>query len=375
MRLYQRGGFYWVDATLADKRRIRKPTGIAVGTGDDKTRAKAEREGERIVSEAGRPGTVTLRQALQYSYDTNWSGKASAKSMEHMIGVLSRHLGHYDINAVTYGILKDYGDALIREKYAPATVNHRMTAIGVALREQVRRGALKARPEIPYWTENNTREVYISHEEEVAILGYFLRQREAALALQDQAAAADWQLMHDIVVFLVDTGFRFSEMFKFTLQGGCADLKHGETKTEKGRRVPLTARASAAAAALLDSPRIKEYASLLVAVPHHKTPWDWVNHRFKRATKDAGLTGVSLHTLRHTCASRLVQRGVPIFTVSKWLGHASVKTTERYAKLAPDSLSHALAALQGGPVAVEESFPGTRSSPHGSDSTDQRHTK
>jgi len=41
------------------------------------------------------------------------------------------------------------------------------------------------------------------------------------------------------------------------------------------------------------------------------------------------------HTLRHTFASRLVQEGVSIFKVSKWLGHSSVNTTMIYAHLAP----------------------------------------
>ena len=43
------------------------------------------------------------------------------------------------------------------------------------------------------------------------------------------------------------------------------------------------------------------------------------------------------HTLRHTYASLLVQRGVPLTVVSKLMGHATAKMTERYAKLSPDN--------------------------------------
>jgi integrase len=53
------------------------------------------------------------------------------------------------------------------------------------------------------------------------------------------------------------------------------------------------------------------------------------------------------HTFRHTCCSRLVQRGVPIVVVQKWMGHATIQTTMRYAHLAPDSLDIALKALEG----------------------------
>ena len=46
---------------------------------------------------------------------------------------------------------------------------------------------------------------------------------------------------------------------------------------------------------------------------------------------------VVFHSLRHTYASLLVQRGVPLTVVSKLMGHATTKMTERYAKLSPDN--------------------------------------
>lgn len=59
-------------------------------------------------------------------------------------------------------------------------------------------------------------------------------------------------------------------------------------------------------------------------------------HAIDRAAKKVGLSDVGWHTLRHTYASHLVMRGVPIRTIQKWLGHASVKETEKYSHLAPD---------------------------------------
>lgn len=41
------------------------------------------------------------------------------------------------------------------------------------------------------------------------------------------------------------------------------------------------------------------------------------------------------HEFRHTFASRLVQQNVPIYKVSKWLGHSDLATTQIYAHLAP----------------------------------------
>jgi len=53
----------------------------------------------------------------------------------------------------------------------------------------------------------------------------------------------------------------------------------------------------------------------------------------------------TIHAIRHTVASRLVQNGVDLYVVAKWLGHTSIKTTERYAHLAPENLRKAAQTL------------------------------
>lgn len=63
-----------------------------------------------------------------------------------------------------------------------------------------------------------------------------------------------------------------------------------------------------------------------------------------KVLKKAGLRG-SLHTLRHTFASHLVQNGVDLYTVSKLLGHSSIKTTEIYAHLSPNTYQKAITKL------------------------------
>jgi integrase len=65
---------------------------------------------------------------------------------------------------------------------------------------------------------------------------------------------------------------------------------------------------------------------------------------FRKLTRKAKLKG-TIHILRHTFASHLVQAGVPLKTVKDLLGHSSMKTTEIYAELLPENLEEAVARL------------------------------
>ena len=53
-----------------------------------------------------------------------------------------------------------------------------------------------------------------------------------------------------------------------------------------------------------------------------------------------------IHALRHTCASRLVNKNIDLYVVKEWLGHSTIQVTERYAHLSPHKLAHAVMKLE-----------------------------
>ena len=70
---------------------------------------------------------------------------------------------------------------------------------------------------------------------------------------------------------------------------------------------------------------------------------------WKSVRKKMGLekdTQFVLHALRHSCASRLVNKGVDLYVVKEWLGHSTIQVTEKYAHLAPGKLAHAANVLE-----------------------------
>lgn len=90
--------------------------------------------------------------------------------------------------------------------------------------------------------------------------------------------------------------------------------------------------------------RLKEIAHVdEYVVANHPAP-DVMSSYFRRILRRIGLAG-SLHTLRHTFASHLVQAGVPLYDIAKLLGHSNTRTTEIYAHLAPQSFEAAIKRL------------------------------
>ena len=74
---------------------------------------------------------------------------------------------------------------------------------------------------------------------------------------------------------------------------------------------------------------------------------DFLSHKFAAYIRKAKINSkLNFHSLRHTFASRLVQRGVSIYEVSKLLGHSDIKTTQIYAHLRNEDLRNAVELLE-----------------------------
>lgn len=66
------------------------------------------------------------------------------------------------------------------------------------------------------------------------------------------------------------------------------------------------------------------------------------------------LRRVVFHTLRHTFASWLAQRGVPLYTIGELIGHTTTQMTRRYAKLSPDSKRSAINLIEDVRASIHE---------------------
>ena len=77
---------------------------------------------------------------------------------------------------------------------------------------------------------------------------------------------------------------------------------------------------------------------------------DYFSKRFKSACIKAGIDkSIHFHSLRHSFASNLAQKGVSIYKIKELLGHSSISTTEIYSHLNLDSLREAIKTLDDSP--------------------------
>jgi integrase len=127
----------------------------------------------------------------------------------------------------------------------------------------------------------------------------------------------------------------------------------GATKSGRVRRIPILAPTSVALRSWRTSPSATGpvFTAPGGGVYGRGYDWGWGDRRYGNddIPRQAGIARrVRFHDLRHTCGSHLVSGswGPPWTTeeVAAFLGHADLRTTQRYAHLAPDAL-HSKAKL------------------------------
>lgn len=284
---------------------------------------------------------VNLAEALEHTYLVRWKNTRSDIQLKYVVRRMEREIGHWLLDEIDYKRLRAYRDDTLKTGVTPATVNRRLSILSVAIREAHREGAIVAMPAWPEkLAEKNIRQRYMTTAEEQCARE-FLGKR---VAVEQIEGGNEWAYMTALFDFLLDTGCRLGEALHHLkpehYDGRAVRFPPGVTKNDEPRVIPLTPRAKLATDALLAHPL------------HGSLTLDWAGHRWGVARDACGFPDLNLHILRHTCASRLLKRGISLHTVSKWLGHSSLRTTMRYAHLEEGTLEQAAAALAQGPVAL-----------------------
>ena len=259
----------------------------------------------------------------------HWSGTKSEMTSWLNAKDVCRRLGNdLDVAEIAERLVDSLVVSLERDGKSTGTINRKLSALSKILRHGYRRGYVTRLPLMERKREFAGRIRWITCEEEFTLLRAFRNSAHPDMA--------------DFTEVLLDTGMRTGELMKLDRRD--VDLKRAavrlwDTKNGRARSVPLTHRAS-------DALRRR-------AVGGGISLWSFEKPQFRRAwnltKKSMGLEDDDQfvpHCLRHTCASRLIQRGIDLRVVKEYLGHSSIQTTLRYAHLAPKNLEAARDALQ-----------------------------
>jgi len=201
-----------------------------------------------------------------------------------------------------------------RRKVSGATVNRELALLkhmfNLAIDWDLYAGSNPLR-KVKYFQEVNT--------------GFRVLKPDEETKLRQSATPA----IQDIIIYALNTGSRIGEIFSLRWQD--VDLDKGvinsfSHKTQKLRIVPINSEVRTILE-FWNLGRKNEYVFY-----NQKTGERFVDldAGLRLACKKAEIEGVTWHTLRHTFASRLLERGADIITVKELLGHSTVTVTMRY---------------------------------------------
>lgn len=222
------------------------------------------------------------------------------------------------------------------------TVNNHLTVLRRMLGEAVEREYLERVPSFTWLKTATPGFHFLSFEDAGRLTG---------------AADPEWRTMF---AFALRTGLRIGELL--ALQWSDLDLQVGRVLVQ--RAVALGKVGTPKNGKVREVPLSEETAAMMRRARHLRGPWVFCTadgerlqrsqskHPLYRAWRRSGLATpdkkvLGWHVLRHTFASHLVMRGVPLKTVQELLGHGTIEMTMRYAHLSPEVKRDAVARLDG----------------------------
>ena len=117
-------------------------------------------------------------------------------------------------------------------------------------------------------------------------------------------------------------------------------IKVLKTKNNKVRKIPL---AQTLEEEFLKLPKLSEY---VICNPLTRTKYNNIHKVFDATVKRAKIEHITFHQLRHSAATRMVEKGIDLVVVKEILGHADLSTTQKYSHPVPQRMLDAINELE-----------------------------
>jgi len=265
----------------------------------------------------------TLSEATNLVYKRRYNGEDSATNFLIAMKYNIKAIGNLQVNKITKQHIKKLMDYhRFTRKNSKQVTNTKVGYLKTVLDEMVEDGFIKDVSFPRRLKEKKQKVHYLTKEMEIELLNYL--------------TANEYREARDIIECLIDLGCRVNELLNLEKRFVDFDnnqINFNDRKNDNAVAVPMTYRVKDILT--YHCYDLKDFDKVF------SLNYSELNAIWQKARKDLGYADkkfYTLHLCRHTCASRLVQRGVPILLVKDWLGHEDIKTTMIYAHLAPKAL-------------------------------------
>lgn len=312
--------------TLAQARELANHNKAQLAMGSD---PKAQRK------EAAETPTFAQFIADRYLPFVQGYKKAANSDVSYLNNQILPVLGKKYLDEITKKDIIDFHHGLKAKGYKPGTCNRSLILLRYAFN-------LAIRWEIPGIKVNPTKDVPLFDDHD-GKRDRFLTQEETQRLFEAVQKSSNPMLQY-IIPMLILTGARKREVLDCRWED--LDLARRQwristTKAGRPRYVPL----SNGVLTLLANVPHDELCPWVFANPKTKKPYDSIFNSWNTARRNASLSEVRIHDLRHSFASFLVNAGRSLYEVQRILGHTQIKTTQRYAHLSQDTLLDAADAV------------------------------
>ena len=239
---------------------------------------------------------------------------------------ISERLGELPIKYLTSKIITEFSDCLLSEGLSRETINLILIVLGTGL-TNAREKYKIAVPEVHLLKASKSQMRVFSVAEQHILVQHLLLQNDIfsfgiLLALYTglrigEVCALKWEDITDNTIHICKT------MERLKNANGVTEVMILPPKTESSDRfIPIPA----ALKKIIEQYR-QENGYMLTRPNGKFTEPRLLQNKFVKCLAECGIEKVNFHTLRHTFATRCIEAGVDVKTLSELLGHSDVKTT------------------------------------------------
>ena len=256
------------------------------------------------------------------------TNKKDYKLDDAKVKVIHSYFGEKTLaSKITPKRIEDF-KSFMSEKYSNAYVNRYLACIKTIFNIGIKNELIKTTPmkAVKMMKEDNHKIRYLTAEEETRLFQELPEHLKPIVICALQTGLRKSNILQ-LRWELVDLDFRFIEILA------------QQNKGHKIIKIPISDKLLETLESL---PRNSEY---VFANPDTGKPYRDISEGFKNACDRANIENFRFHDLRHTVATRLVEKGIDLRVVQEIMAHSTIVTTQRYMHPTPKRKLEAISVL------------------------------